>query len=277
MREDKKKGNGLVVVIILLILVIVGLALYICYDKGIVFKKEVSDKTVKEEKKKKAEENTITNLTDADVSSIISQLDVYNSYFSGNYPINNVSELSNQSILEFASRNVTMTNSSFTSSDVDKVVKKYFGNDFKYTNEDINCFVGDGVLYRYDSATGKYAFATDVNHGHGGGGSYRTKTYFQDGTYDKNNDIYTLNVKVLYGPNAGDTYGPVDSFYSNAKDAMEYKNELYKINVDDISGDDSGYYDEAYKNVKDKLPITTYTLKKDGSGNYGLVSIVIKN
>lgn len=52
MEEKKKKNKGLVVVIILLVLVILGMGIFILYDKEIIFSKE---KEVKEEKKKEVE------------------------------------------------------------------------------------------------------------------------------------------------------------------------------------------------------------------------------
>lgn len=47
--EGKKDNKGLVAVIILLILVIIGMGLYIAYDKGIIFSDD-TDKTTTEEK-----------------------------------------------------------------------------------------------------------------------------------------------------------------------------------------------------------------------------------
>ncbi len=82
--ETKKKGKGLVIVIIIMSLIILGMAGYICYDKGIIFnnkKEETSSKqsdTKKESKEtdkdtSKEEKNTDTKeeIKDLDLTKCI--------------------------------------------------------------------------------------------------------------------------------------------------------------------------------------------------------------
>ena len=61
--EKKKKNVALIMIIILLILIILGLVCYICYDKGIIFKKKEEVKNTQVEKKKEEKEVEITDTT----------------------------------------------------------------------------------------------------------------------------------------------------------------------------------------------------------------------
>lgn len=58
--KNKKKSVGLVILIIVLILIILGLIGYICYDKGIIFKKLEPRKQVVKNSKDEIEKD-LTN------------------------------------------------------------------------------------------------------------------------------------------------------------------------------------------------------------------------
>ena len=148
-----------------------------------------------------------------------------------------------------------------------KVLEKYFGDNHPYIHEDIQCFLGDGVLYRYDSAKREYFFQ-DI-HGHGGAGIYPAEIYYLDG--QKKDEVYTVRVNVLYGDYCYGTCGPVTGYYKSAIDSRNGENP--------VLGGFGDYYEiteKEYQSVKDNLPVTTFTFIRDKDGNYGLESVTVE-
>ena len=264
--ESDKKGKKLIITIIVMALIIFGLGGYITYDK--VFAPKSKPKTKQSRKIKKS---SVEKIKDEEVEQVMKQINAYNTFLSNDYPITEISKIDNQKILKFAYMTIENANTTFTEKQVDKVIKEYFGNEFKYKNEDINCFLNDGVLYKYDENTGIYTFYGI--HGHGGSSIERGKSYYIDGEYDKDKNEYKVKVKILYGPPAGDTYGPIDTFYKEPNS----KDKIYEIDINTLENFNDEKYDDVYKEVKDKLPITTFIFKKDSEGNTGLIKVEKEN
>ena len=161
----KEKSNKGVIVIIILIITLFGISGYIIYDQVI----------NKEESRKEKKELEIKEVTKEEKNTLLEQIKVYTPYFADSYPITEKSTLDNQEVLYFASMQLENKFSDFMESDLEKVLEKYFGDNHSYVHEDIQCFLGDGVLYRYDSAKREYFFQ-DI-HGHGGAGIYPAEIY----------------------------------------------------------------------------------------------------
>lgn len=90
MEVEKKKKKGVIVLVIVLVLIIVGLAGYICYDKGIIFSK--TDNVKKEEKKKADKDKTSDTKNNADDKVTIKELDLAKCLNTNNISYSNASD-----------------------------------------------------------------------------------------------------------------------------------------------------------------------------------------
>ena len=254
MRKKKKSNKGLIVIIILII-ALLGITGYIIYDKVI----------NKEEIRKEKNEPEIKEVTEEEKNTLLEQINVYTPYFADNYPIPEKSTLDNQEVLYFASMQLENKFSDFMESDLEKVLEKYFGKDHPYVHEDIDCFAGDGVLYKYDSAKRTYEY--EDMHAHGGKTIYRSTVFFVEGK-SEDDTTYKIQTQILYTTSAGDTVGPRDRYYTSA-------NQEYDDYILGPYGEDHEVTEEEYQSIKNKIPITTFTFEKDEDNNYGLKSVTI--
>ena len=154
----------------------------------------------------------------------------------------------------------------FAQSEMDQAIIELYGSDISYTNEDINCFAKDGVLY--ENKDSKYIFSG--THGHGGQGSYRYKSYFVEALKDESKGTIDISKKIIYGGYCGDICGPSSNFY---KEASMNAQGLYPQNGEYGESSD---YDKAYNEFKDQLPITKFHFEKNSKGYYGLKSISVE-
>lgn len=261
------KGRGFV--IFLLLLASLSFGGYIVYDKFVVkdVKEECKNTNTKKEKEVK-EEGKKVDLTEKDVATFIRKITFLNAYLSGQYPIDDVKNIPNQVVLmsgAVLTGDGVVTQSGITGFTTDKLIEgivSYFGADYPYKLEDIQCHAGDGILYKLDNQTNQYSFYG--NHGHDGISSRRNKVYFQDGIYDAAVDTYTIRTKVLYTAECGGTCGPRLSFYGDIKSTEA----IYTAQQDTE-------FDVAYQAASDKIPVTTYTFIKNSDGGYGLKSITV--
>ena len=251
----KKKSNKGVIVIIILIIALLGISGYIIYDKAI------NKEGIRKEKK----EPEIKEVTEEEKNTLLEQINVYTPYFADSYPITEKSTLDNQEVLYFASMQLENKFSDFMESDLEKVLEKYFGKDHPYVHEDIDCFAGDGVLYKYDSAKRTYEY--EDMHAHGGKTIYRSTVFFVEGK-SEDDTTYKIQTQILYTTSAGDTVGPRDRYYTSA-------NQEYDDYILGPYGEDHEVTEEEYQSIKNKIPITTFTFEKDEDNNYGLKSVTI--
>ena len=256
----KKKSNKRVIVIIILIIALLGISGYIIYDKTI-----NKEEPGKEKKEPKIKEPEIKEVTEEEKNTLLEQINVYTPYFADNYPITEKSTLDNQEVLYFASMQLENKFSDFMESDLEKVLEKYFGKDHPYVHEDIDCFAGDGVLYKYDSAKRTYEY--EDMHAHGGKTIYRSTVFFVEGK-SEDDTTYKIQTQILYTTSAGDTVGPRDRYYTSA-------NQEYDDYILGPYGEDHEVTEEEYQSIKNKIPITTFTFEKDEDNNYGLKSVTI--
>ena len=263
--EKEKKNKGLIIIIILLLIALLGTTGYIIYDK--VVKKEPSQEEKKETPKEKEEEASQRELIEEEQATLLSQIEAYTSTLAGQYPFDEETPLENQQVLLFGLIQLESTGQDFMESDLEKVLQQYFGENHPYQHENIECFLGDGTLYIYDSAKREYRFQD--YHGHGGQGIYPNEVYYLNGNTDE--QTYTVNVNILYGDYCNSTCGPTTSYYTTVNDSRNGTNSIL------------GPYEEQhiitqeeYNSVQATLPITTFTFEKDELGNYGLKSVTIQ-
>lgn len=263
MTQKSKKGTTIIIVV--LCIALLGSIGYIVYDK--VLKKEPVVKEEKEKEKKEEKEDTTREVAENEKTVLLNQITAYTSSFGDIYPVTETSSMPNQTALQFALATGNLKGQEVMESDLETVLKKYFGATHSFHHEDIQCFLGDGPLYKYDSATRKYTFQN--THGHGGGGTMPSTNYYLSGTVT-NEKTYEVKVNIIYSDYCGDTCGPSTGYY---KTAMKNHNR-----TDYILGpytDIHELIEQDYQSVKDQLPITTFTFEKDELGNYGLKSVTV--
>ncbi len=261
------KNKGLVVINIFLLLSLSATIGYIIYDKMNTHESPISktDSTeiIKEEKE---EEKIVINVQEKDVSSLMRKINTINIYMTEDYPFIDIKDIPNQVILEISELIAVRglgTQGMISSIDADKIVDTlvdYFGSDYQYKLENINCHVDDGVLYQYNAENND--FTITGNHGHDGHNSDRNKAYFVDAIYNKLTETYTINTKIVSAGTCGGTCGPRVDFYGN----FNYNEKLLHTEEDTD-------FDTAYQLISEKIPVTTYTFSKNSGGDYGLKSV----
>lgn len=256
----KENSKKLIAIIIILIIALLGSISYIVYDKVLKEEKieEKEQEKPKKEQNKSAEKRALTNEEQA---QILTQIKEYTSILAALYPITEDHPLTNQDVLNFALLKMEDLGKNMMESDIEKILQTYFGTNHPYIHEDIDCFAGDGVLYKYNSAKREYIFQN--THSHGGPGSYFLEVFYIDGTVEENK--YTVNVNIVYGDYCGGVCGPSLSYYKNQKDSINRENPI--LGPYEESHDITN---EEYDTIKSSLPVTTFTFEKDEKNNYGL-------
>lgn len=264
MRESKKNKN-LIIIIIILVAALLATTSYIIYDS--LFKnEEVTEEKENQGRDDNQEEVKTRTLTATEQEALLAQIEDYTTTLAGAYPIDDQHPLTNQQALSFALIKLESLGTDFLESELDSVLEKYFGINHPYSHENIECFLGDGPLYIYNSAKREYTFQ-DI-HGHGGYGMYPVEIYYLDGTTDEKN--YTVQVNILYANYCGGTCGPTTNYYTTPEDSVNDTNPIL------------GPYEythtitnSQYESIKSYLPVTTFTFEKDMDGNYGLKSVTL--
>lgn len=260
---EKKKHKIVIFIILILFIGFILLSIYIINHP------KVENANHKEDTDASGvlDEDIEKEFTMEEKKLLLDQIKDYTTILADSYPIDNLRSLDNQQALLFALDQLGVTGQDFMESDLEKVLKKYFGDNHPYIHEDIQCFLGDGVLYWYDSAKREYFFQ-DI-HGHGGAGIYPAEIYYLDG--QKKDEVYTVRVNILYGDYCYGTCGPVTGYYKSAVDSRNGENP--------VLGGLGDYYEiteEEYQSVKDNLPVTKFTFVKDQNENYGLESVTFE-
>lgn len=259
----EKNNKKLIVIIIILVVALLGSISYIVYDKLIIQEEVEKKKKVKPEKEQTESEEKRA-LTNEEEKQILSQIKDYTQILADSYPINNENPLENQDVLNFALVKIGTLGDNIMESDIEKILQTYFGKNHPYTHEDIDCFAGDGLLYKYNSAKREYIFQN--THGHGGQGSYSAEVFFVDGTVEDNK--YTVTVHILYGDYCGGICGPTLSYYKTKEDSMNGENPILGPYEDPHT-----ITSEEYDTIKSSLSTTTFTFEKDKDNNYGLKTV----
>lgn len=272
MEEKKNKSSGKTIVIVILIIIVIALVGFILYDKKIIKLDFLSKKATNTEVANTTKETEKTEDIDASTKeTLVNQISKYTDSFEFDYPISKISAISNQKLLVFGFElidNSSKYESGFTAAELNAVLVKYFGQDIKYTDEDIVCPVCGKTWFNYDATNKKYTVNSE-HGGHGGAGMASHYDYYLSGTYT--GDTYTVKMNIVYGDYYSDTTGPSEAYYASANDAKNKTNSIY------VPSDPNVEFSETeYNSIKDKLNVTTFTFVKDSAGNYGLESVIIK-
>ncbi len=262
----EKKKSGVVWIIVLLVFVVgIGVGLLV---PSLLIKSENSN--TPEQKEKEKEKDNIVELSEADVSGYFDSIESYNKYFMNLIP-GETKNIDNQAILSSAWALATYYNdrrldpmSDFSKEQMKEFVSRIFGKGFTYTDENINCSLGDGAIFQFDGAT----YHRTGNHGHDGIGFYRFQKYFVGASRNDTKGTLEIQMKVIYGDKCGGTCGPIHEYFKTPNGEV-----LYTSN----SSDPAGYrFDELYNQYGNDLPITSYLYKKGENGDYYLESVQIK-
>lgn len=263
--ENKKNKFGLGIFIGILVTIVIGLSGFIIYDKVLSNNNEVKN----EDKDKNETNNKITReeISSTDLDSILAKIHIYDANFSNSYPIQNFDTFSNaitnQDKLYFILSHSGFDDS-FNKDSLKGVALRYFNDSFSYVDENISCFLGHS-FYEYNATSGVYRL--DNNHpGHGGSSSYVVHSYVVDSFYNLESKEYIINTKNLYGGLCDDACGPTFKFY----DSSDLKNLIFDNSSEEFT------YDEIYRKVQNKLPITTYTFVENSNNELVLSSVTIK-
>lgn len=235
-----RKSTGKTVAIIILILLLLASLSYI----GIIKYKELSKKNENDEKEMREE------MYYSEVENILKQIDMYNQVFKSSYPIQDVNKIDNQLKLQFGILALTKTENIknyYKIEDIKEMYHHYFVPGFEAIYENIACSAKDDDLYELNHETKTYSLAGVHNHGVS---SMDTDTYFISGEIKKNQ--YIINTHILYSNYCSEACNPDGGYYKNYDDC--------------IKGNDPVMYKKShYDDIKEELPITTFTFVKDKS------------
>ena len=264
---EEKKNKGYIITIIILAVMLVGSIGYIFYS-NIVANNDTEKKQDNTNNENVVDKNSSRELTELEKATIKDNIEnFYNIYLSEYYPIDDITDLKsidNQKLLGIALYNAEEK----TVDNINSYITKYFGNTVTLKHEDYVCPNDNKILYKYDDVNKIYTLSTD-HPGHGFVDYViDSKSLIIDGNYE--NEIYTVKVKNLYASAYGDTYGPIDAYYSSLSDSKNKQNPIIKIDIED---ENFVLTDDIIKTYSDKLPTTTYKFKLNSDGQFYLISV----
>ncbi len=248
--KEKKSTGKTISIIILIILLLCSLS-YIGYNE---YQKLLIDNDNNKEKVVDERE-----LYYSEVETIMNQIDLYNYIFKEAYPINDINSIDNQLKLKFgiyALQEVENINNYYKIEDMEEMYNNYFIDGFNAIYEDIDCIAKDDVLYELNSQTKTYTEKSGHDHDNP---TVDIDTYFVEGNIDNNK--YIIDTHILYSNYCNGTCNPNGGYYKSYDDAVNGTNPVT-------------YRRSEYKDIKNNLPITTYTFIKK-KGRFKLESIDI--
>ena len=246
-----RKSTGKTVTIVILILLLVVLLGYILYTN-------YNEILTKKETPKVSER---TEMYYSEVNTILDQIRLYNEVFKESYPIADVNKIDNQLKLQFGILALEKTeniHNYYKVDDLKEMYYNYFSHSMKVIYEDIKCPVNDKNLYDLNTETNTYTEVSDHEHGMitMNADTYVTSTKIEDGKY-------IINTHILYSSYCNGTCSPEGGYYKTYEDCVKSNNPvIFK----------TSQYDE----VKDDLPVTTFTFLKE-KNHFLLESVEIKD
>ena len=263
MEEKKKSNTGLKVIIVILVLALLGVAGYICYDKGIIklSKKEAKEDIIDNNKHdKELSQGEIDDLTDF-AKEISNNFAIY-------YPLEDFNEIDNQELLFWAMRRIGF-NDLITEKEIEEQVAKYFGDKIKVKHEDIECPTDDEEpIYLHEDG----GYVPNPNHfGHGMTQKPQAALFYVSG--EKENNLITANFKILYSNTCGDTCF-LSSYYKSYEDSVKGINALLEGDENSEEGPGVNLTEDLYKSVEVRIPVTTFKVEKTDMG-YILKSVKV--
>lgn len=263
--DEQKRGIGkkiLIIIIFLFVLVLGGIYIY----DNMFFKQ---NDPIKSEENEADEEDL-----DEVASVLIGKLDKYYVDHYDSKERVDFSKLSdNDKMLGAYAYNMFINNSLNLSK---SIVDDYYNNLFgvKLTSyPDLNCWAGDGALFKYNSITNQYETVGD--HSHGGFPSLHS-VVMKYNNIENNGDDYIITVTKVYGPSQGNGIeSPENAFYADFGYITKL-DELDMFTRNDSNGnrapaDLSGaknYYEQNYDQFKNYKPQYEYTFSKKNGDFY---------
>ena len=267
---EKKSKIIIIILSVIIALLVLGIIGYIIYDNPF-YKPKVEEKKEVKKKVKKKDANVVSDEAKEIIKNQINDYIDLAFYF----PITNVDDLDDQKVFWFSTMKIDNFLEGFSKEALEEKINKYFKDDISLVYGDINCSVGDGVLFKYDSNNEKYN-RVGV-HGHGGGIRPRGSIFVQEIT--KDDEYIVVRTKIIYGEQAGDTYGPIINYYTVPRSENQNEtNKVYNLNDPKATNYKEKITEEEFKTIKDKVPYTIFKFKiSEDKKNYGLVSVEIKD
>lgn len=209
------------------------------------------------------------NLTDDEVSLLISLTSIYDSYlitFDGTKNISDLSDLEKINFIDRLPFEVKQEldldfDSGVSLKRIEDILKKYFGKDITFSPVNAVCFLDDGDSLIYDSNTKMYKENSDY-HAHGAYMPLSIENYYVEGKRIVDNDklVYIITLKKAMAlPNTS-------IYYGNYTDLVNERNvvvDLYEENKD-YENENVNDLIEPYK---DELTSYTYVFETRDSIN----------
>ncbi len=177
-------------------------------------------------------------LSDDEINSLISLVNIYDNYLITFDGTKNIKEMSNLDKINFIDRLPNSIkkdleldfNEGVSLKQIEKILKKYFGNDTIFEPVNSECYLGDGEYLIYDSNTKMYKANNDY-HAHSAYMAPSIVNYYQEGKRIVNNDklIYIISLKKAFAWSNSSIY------YGSYKDLLNSTNKI--VNLYDKYGD----------------------------------------
>lgn len=271
--ENQKKQTGKNVLIVILVLAVLGLGGFIIYDKFIAKETKKAKEPVKSVTKEDTSLESKENLDEV-ASILIGKLDKYFvDYYDSKESIDFNALPDNDKMLGAYSYNVRASNSL----DLNRsVVDDYYNNLFGITltnYPDLNCWAGDGVLFKYNNATGEYESLPHPGHG---GLAAKHSDIMKYNSIEKSGENYIITVTKAYAPYQGiGLESPENAFYadSNYTVKLDALSQFTKVDsygnwaAADLNGAKT-YYEQNYEQFKNIKPQYKYTFNKNNNDYY---------
>lgn len=254
---DKKKSKApIVILLVVLFIIAVAGSSFGGYLFGKNDSKDGKSGSVNVNTNGSTNENVSKDVSEAELQSILYRMKIITNSLYNEFPIKNVDDVSNQGLLKIG---LSMISRSESGESVENYIKQVVGYNANVKNENYICTIDNKPLYIYDN-DGWYKKSNEY-HGHGGSSRY-TKVYFRSATL--NGDTLIVKTNVIYGESR-ELGGEGDTFYDGVnKDSKK----LFSTTYNEL--------DKKYEEIKDTLPITTYTFKRSNYDGFNLESIIIE-
>ena len=283
-KEDSRKGMGIYIAVlfILLVTIIVLVVLVLVLLNNKVESKNDNNNAQITEKQERKEDISKDNifLSNVELNKISSNIELVSKYFGRWYPLNDVKEIDNQKMLEFMFihsnchcsvdderdvYNLAELNNYISNLFYDKLI---IGEDFKFAG---GC--GTGIMYKYDRTTDSFILNKDYC---GIELPFMDKINVDILGYDFiDDDTIEFKTKLLYDSWGYRGYYDADcGYYASFEDSLDKKNVLISKEYVHNSEHCPDFTNEEYESVKNKLPITTFVLKKVNN-NYLIQSVKV--
>lgn len=260
MNNKKIVGMTLISVLTLIIVASLIFAININFDK----------------KEKETFNSDSSNLTDKEITSLISLIDIYDNYlitFDGDKEIDSLSNLDKINFIDRLDFNTKKElnldfDTGVSLKKVEEVLKKYFGKDTSFSPVNSTCYLEDGDYLIYDPNTKMYK-ANNNYHAHGAYTPPSIINYYVEGKRLVDNDklVYTITLKKAFAwPNTSNYYGTYTDLLNGTSLVVDLYDKYGEYDQNDISK-----LLEAYK---DSFASYTYVFEtKDSINNSYLTEL----